>query len=58
MATEMLIAGPGFTKGDFEKYLKEKNFRKEAFFASTNSIGITGLNELVKGGVIERNSAL
>ncbi|MEW6294747.1 MAG: mRNA surveillance protein pelota [Candidatus Diapherotrites archaeon] len=51
---KVIIAGPGFTKEDFEKYLKEKNFKGNFFTESTNSVGITGLNELAKSGVIEK----
>ncbi|MBI2598193.1 MAG: mRNA surveillance protein pelota [Candidatus Diapherotrites archaeon] len=49
-----IFAGPGFTKNELQKYLQEKKFKYRAFFESINSVGITGLNELIKSGVIEK----
>ncbi len=46
---QVLIAGPGFTKNDFHEFLKEKDFNGKVFIEGTNSVGITGLNELLKG---------
>ncbi len=52
-AQKMVVAGPGFEKQKFEKFLKEKAPKMQAVFESTNSVGITGLNELVKSGKID-----
>lgn len=49
-----LIAGPGFTKSEFKKFLEKKNVKLHAVFESSNSVGKTGLNELVKKGIIEK----
>jgi len=50
----VLIAGPGFTKTDFKKYLENKRIKLNAVFENSNSVGKTGLNELVKEGTIEK----
>jgi protein pelota len=49
----VIFAGPGFTKDSLKKWLEEKGEKGNFHFASTNSVGITGLNELVKGKAIE-----
>ncbi|MCR4369397.1 MAG: mRNA surveillance protein pelota [archaeon] len=51
---KLVIAGPGFEKQNFEKFLSQKHENLKAVFESTNSVGITGLNELIKGGKIDR----
>ena len=51
---KIVVAGPGFEKQNFEKFLKEKNSVIKATFESTNSVGITGLNELIKSGKIDK----
>ncbi len=51
---KVIIAGPGFTKSDFKKHLENKNKKFNAVFENTNSVGKTGLNELMKNGVIEK----
>ena len=51
-ASKMVVAGPGFERQNFEKYAKEKKPELRIFFESTNSVGVTGLNELVKSGRI------
>jgi len=48
-AEQLLVAGPGFTKNDFSEFLKEKGFAGNVFVEGTNSIGVTGLNEFLKG---------
>lgn len=47
----MLVAGVGFALDDFKKFLKEKDSSIRAVFESVNSVGITGLNELLKRGL-------
>jgi len=51
---KMLIAGPGFTKTDFRKFIENKNIKLNAVYENTNSVGKTGLNELIKKGTIEK----
>ncbi|MFH1256151.1 MAG: mRNA surveillance protein pelota [Candidatus Diapherotrites archaeon] len=53
-AEKVLFAGPGFTKQNLQKYLGGKGVKLKAFFDSTNSIGSTGLNELVKSGAVDK----
>ncbi|MEK6957435.1 MAG: mRNA surveillance protein pelota [archaeon] len=52
-ANAVVIAGPGFERQNFEKFLKDKSVKLPASFESTNSVGITGLNELIKSGKID-----
>lgn len=47
----VFIAGPGFTKDSFKNYLNEKVSGFEFSFDSINSVGVTGLNELLKKGI-------
>jgi protein pelota len=51
---KIIFAGPGFTKSNLEKYLKDKGIKWNAHFEQINSVGVTGLNELIKSGVIEK----
>lgn len=52
---KVIVAGPGFARKNFEKYLKEKKAsKKQLFFESISSTGLTGLNEIIKRGIIER----
>ncbi len=53
---KVVVAGPGFAKEDFQKFLEEKGKpeKTQFFFASTNSVGRTGLQELLKGNVLDR----
>ncbi len=54
---KIVFAGPGFTKDALKKYIVEKQpFGKETkvFFGSTNSVGITGLQELLKNDILEK----
>ncbi len=53
-ANTIVMAGPGFEKQNFEKFLKDKSIKLPIVFESTNSVGITGLNELIKGGQIDK----
>tara|TARA_Y100000310_G_scaffold345396_1_gene464434 strand:- start:1152 stop:2192 length:1041 start_codon:yes stop_codon:yes gene_type:complete len=52
-ADRIIFAGPGFTKDSFKKWVEEKKFKTSSHFVATNSTGITGLNELVKGSAIK-----
>ena len=51
-----IIAGPGFAKDEFKKFLEEKGTPKgmQFFFMATNSVGKTGLQELLKGNALEK----
>lgn len=51
-----VIAGPGFSKENVQKYWNKKSIKipGNVFFESTNSVGITGLNEIVKSGALTR----
>jgi protein pelota len=53
---QAVIAGPGFTKEEFQKYLKEKSIKiaAQTFFETTNQTGPTGLAELVKNGSLDK----
>ena len=55
-AQKNIIAGPGFTAKKIEEFLKQKNIKSNILVERTNSVGITGLNELVKSGIIEKVS--
>ena len=47
----IIIAGQGFAIENFRKFLQEKAQEIKAGFEALNSIGITGLNELLKRGL-------
>ncbi|MFA4907601.1 MAG: mRNA surveillance protein pelota [archaeon] len=49
-----IIAGPGFAKESLEKYLGEKAPGFMAVFDSVSSTGITGLNEIVRRGLLQK----
>lgn len=53
---KIVFAGPGFTKESLKKYLEEKPLEKKVkvFFDSTNSVGITGIHELIKKDILEK----
>jgi len=55
----IIIAGPGFTKGDFFKFLQEKfpDLAKICIIESTGSGGRTGINEVLKKGTIDQLAA-
>ncbi|HIQ32394.1 MAG TPA: mRNA surveillance protein pelota [Methanothermococcus okinawensis] len=53
---KILVAGPGFGKSNFQKYLaeKHKDIYKRAVFESINHTGRLGLNEVLKSGMVDR----
>ncbi|AEH06189.1 mRNA surveillance protein pelota [Methanothermococcus okinawensis] len=53
---KILVAGPGFGKNNFQKYLSEKynDIYQRTIFESTNHTGRLGLNEVLKSGIIDR----
>ena len=52
----VIIAGPGFAKEDFLKFLREKSpeMAKKAITVDTSSIGTRGFTEVLKRGALER----
>ncbi|MGC9517010.1 MAG: mRNA surveillance protein pelota [Methanomicrobiales archaeon] len=55
----IIIAGPGFSKGDFYKFLQEKypNLAEISIIESTGTGGRTGINEVLKKGTIDQIAA-
>ncbi len=53
-ADRAIFAGPGFTKNNLQEWLKGKDAKFQSYFEATNSVGITGINELIKSGAIEK----
>ena len=51
-AKKVVFAGPGFAKESLKKWIEEKGEKGSFYFAATNSTGITGLNELLKGNAL------
>ena len=51
-AEKVVFAGPGFTRESLKKWIDDKGEKGQFYFASTNSTGITGLNELLKGSAL------
>jgi protein pelota len=53
--SKILLAGPGFTKENFVKYVEEKNKKiPKIFIESTNSVGETGYRELISQGKLDK----
>jgi protein pelota len=52
----IVIAGPGFVKNDFLKYLKEKysDLAKKSIVENTGSGGRVGIHEVLKKGTVEK----
>ena len=46
----IILAGPGFTKEDFLKFLKEKKIDGKIIIENTSSIGVRGFSEVIKRG--------
>lgn len=53
-AANIVVAGPGFEKQAFEKFLKTAGLGAKLHFETTSSVGKTGINELVKSGKIDK----
>lgn len=55
----IVIAGPGFTKGDFHAFLndKHKDIAKKSIMESTGTGGRVGIHEVLKKGTIEKITA-
>jgi len=55
----IVIAGPGFVKGDFHNYLNEKypDMAKKSLVESTGTGGRVGIREILKKGTIEKMTA-
>mgnify|MGYP006416005447 CR=1 FL=1 len=53
--TKILLAGPGFTKENFVKFVAEKNVKiPKILTETTNSVGETGFRELISQGKLEK----
>ncbi len=52
----IIIAGPGFYKNDFLKFLEDKHpdLAKKSILENTGSGGRVGINEVLKKGVVEK----
>ncbi len=52
----LVVAGPGFTKEDFIRFLKEKDpeIAKKCVTADVSSIGVRGFVEVLRRGVVNR----
>lgn len=50
----IVMAGPGFAKNELSEFLKEKGFKGKIFIENTNSVGLTGINELLKGQALAK----
>lgn len=51
----IILAGPGFAKDDFLKFVKEKdhNIYKKIRIETSSSTGLHGINEVIKRGAVE-----
>ncbi len=52
----IVVAGPGFTKEDFMKYLRthEKEMAETVLTEDTSSIGMSGFQEVLRRGAVDR----
>jgi len=50
----LVIAGPGFTKEDFAKFVKEEKPDWKIITCDTSTIGVRGFMEVLKRGVLSR----
>ncbi len=50
----LVVAGPGFTKEDFAKFLKEKKPEWKVLTSDASTIGVRGFVEVVKRGILDR----
>jgi protein pelota len=55
----IVIAGPGFVKNDFYKFLeeKQKEIAKKSILESTGAGGRSGIHEILKKGTVEKLTA-
>ncbi len=53
-AEKVVFAGPGFTRESLKKWIDDRGEKGQFYFASTNSTGVTGLNELLKGSALDK----
>ncbi len=49
-----IFAGPGFAKEKLQKIVENREFEFKSFFYPANSVGKTGLNELLKGDIVDK----
>jgi protein pelota len=50
----IVLAGPGFTKNEFGKYLKDKHRALNIFEESTSSVGAPGVREVMSRGTLSK----
>lgn len=50
----VVLAGPGFTKNELAKYLKEKHRTLNIFEESTSTVGFPGVREVINRGAISK----
>jgi protein pelota len=53
-AYSIVLAGPGFTKNEFGKYLKEKHRTLSVFEESTSTVGTPGVREVMSRGALSK----
>ncbi|MCK4328080.1 MAG: mRNA surveillance protein pelota [Candidatus Diapherotrites archaeon] len=53
-AEKVVVAGPGFTKDNFAKWLEGRQVYKKCVFVDIGGAGSPGMQELLKKGVIEK----
>lgn len=53
-AYSIVLAGPGFTKNEFGKYLKEKHRTLNVFEESTSTVGTPGVREVMSRGALSK----
>ncbi len=56
--SSVIVAGPGFTKKDIYSFLKENypDIAEKTHLGNTSHTGRSGLNEIIKRGIVERVS--
>ncbi|HEY9205412.1 MAG TPA: mRNA surveillance protein pelota [Candidatus Methanoperedens sp.] len=52
----VILAGPGFTKEDFQEFIKtrEPELSKKTVLEDTSSIGVSGFQEVLRRGAVDR----
>lgn len=54
VTSTVVVAGPGFIKNEFGDFLKERGFEGNLFIENTNSAGLAGVNEIIKGNALAK----
>ncbi|MBU5575013.1 MAG: mRNA surveillance protein pelota [Candidatus Aenigmatarchaeota archaeon] len=53
-AKYFVIAGPGFAKENFKKWIENKGFQEKIYYTSTPHTGKPGLQEILKSGFLKK----